>query len=157
MQTRVARILGIAITSLFCFSLNAQENGDLSSKIRHNSLSIYAGLFDEFNINYERNIFQRPQSYTNIRLGFGNASFITAGDGLYINPSLVHLIGKKNSHLELDIGIKYIVNYPDPKPSLVLVPDLFAGYRFEKPSGGIILRIGLNYPTIINLGIGIKF
>jgi hypothetical protein len=85
--------------------------------------------------------------------------FVTAGDGFYLNPALVHMIGSRNSHLELDLGFKYIVNYknPDNHLSLYLIPDVFAGYRYDKPDGDFIFRIGINYPTIINIGVGIKF
>lgn len=157
MKRTIAIILIIFITSILGFYIHAQEKQNPSLKLRRNSLNIYFGLFDEFNINYERNIRQGATSLTNLRMGFGNASFITAGDGIYINSSLVHLIGKKNSHLELNMGFKYIVNNPHPSLSLVLVPDFFVGYRYEKPYGRFIFRIGLNYPTIINPGIGFKF
>jgi hypothetical protein len=37
------------------------------------------------------------------------------------------------------------------------IPDIFAGYRYEKPSGSFIFRAGNNYPTLINVGLGCKF
>jgi hypothetical protein len=157
MNKFTACLLIMMLTSFLSINLHAQEKGNPLSDLRRNSLNLYFGLFDEFNINYERNISQRPISSTSLRMGFGHGSFITAGDGMYINPSLVHLIGKKNSHLELNLGVKYIVNYPNPRLSLVLVPDLFVGYRYEKPTGWFIFRTGINWPTLINLGMGFKF
>lgn len=63
------------------------------------------------NLNYERNILQLPKSYTNIRLGIGRANFSEFRTlAFYLNPSLVHLIGKRNSHLELNLGFKYPIS-----------------------------------------------
>jgi hypothetical protein len=149
-------ILIILTTSIFCFCIQAQERDTDSLKIRRNSLSISFAFFEKYNFNYERNIRQGQISYTNIRIGFGSGAFLNYGDGHYINTSLTHLFGKKSSHLELNMGIKYIVS-PHRKLSLNLVPDFFAGYRYEKPYGLFIFRIGLYYPNFINCGIGFKF
>lgn len=75
----------------------------------------------------------------------------------YLNPAVVHLIGRKNSHIELNMGFKYSLGKTPDTIRKVLVPDLFAGYRFEKPDGRFIFRTGFNYPTLINIGIGYKF
>ena len=107
----------------------------------------------EYNINYERNIMQRPKSYTNLRMGFG-LPVLNFFNGYYLNPSLVHLIGKKNKHFELNLGFKYIV---EKDSSNSFLPDIYAGYRYEKPSGGIIFRAGVNLFTLFNIGIGFKF
>jgi hypothetical protein len=138
--------------------VRAQEKISSLQSPHLNSINIYIGVF-EFNINYERSIIQHQRSSTGIRLGFGPGAFVTAGDGFYINPALVHVIGKRKSHLEFDLGLKYIVNYfgGNSDLSLILVPDIFAGYRYEKPEGKIIFRFGLNYPTAVNIGVGFKF
>jgi hypothetical protein len=148
----------IIITIFLCLKINGQGKDGLSPKYRRNSINGYIG-FAEYNINYERNIFQRPESYTNIRLGFGFGAFVTAGEGSYLNPALVHLIGKKYSFLELDLGFKYITQYEglDPDYSEFFIPDFFAGYRYERPDGKRVFRVGLNWPTIVNMGIGFKF
>ena len=140
-------------------AINGNTQGvDSSLKIARNNINTYIGLFDA-NINYERNIIQRSKSHSNLRVGFGYAMFFTAGEGTYINTSFVHLIGEKNSHLEIDLGLKYMLtnSIEDAGFSDTLIPDIFFGYRYEKPSGGFIFRFGLNYPTILNLGIGYKF
>ena len=138
-------------------SVKAQDTGNSTFRPRNN-INTYIGLFD-FNINYERNIIQKSKSLSNVRLGFGYGQFFVAGEGKYINAALVHLIGKKNSHLEIDLGIKYMVtnSISNPKFSDTFIPDAFLGYRFEKPSGGIIFRAGLSYSTLINVGLGYKF
>jgi hypothetical protein len=122
---------------------------------KKNYLSIYFGIF-EWNLNYEGNILQFQKSYSNIRCGFGYWGLIEEA-GNYLNPSFVHVIGKKNSHLEVDIGVKIFVikssNFAKPSN----MPDLFLGYRFEKPDGKFLFRAGINYPTVLNLGFGYKF
>jgi hypothetical protein len=150
-----------ALLSLLLFVANlpvtAQETRNPLSQSR-NSINAYVGLI-EYNINYERNILQHPKSYSNLRLGFGHGQFFVAGEGEYINAAFVHLTKKENSHLEIDVGVKCMItnSMDDPKFSDTFLPDLFFGYRYEKPSGGIVFRFGLNYPTFLNAGIGYKF
>lgn len=158
MKKITASFLLTLITFFFSICIHARGNDNKSSELRRNSINAYIGLF-EYNINFERNIIQHPKSYTDLRMGFGLGAFVTAGEGIYLNPSFVHLIGKKKSHLELDLGFKYIVNYigSNPNYSKFFIPDFFAGYRYEIPDGRIIFRLGLNWPTLINSGIGFKF
>jgi hypothetical protein len=147
-----ARVI-IALMPLFsCIVIHAQENIDPFYKLLKNNINSYISLF-EFNINYERNIIQLPKSYTNLRFGFGliNSSF---DGGYYYNPVLVHLIGKRNKHLELNLGFKYTIQ---KGTSNSFFPDVYAGYRYEKPTGGLIFRVGINLFTLYNLGIGFKF
>lgn len=123
-----------------------------------NSINVYVGLY-EYNINYERNIVQRPKSHSNVRIGYGHGAFFRAGEGKYINPTFVHLLGKKNSFFEINAGVKYMItnSIADPGFFETFVPDLYFGYRTGKPVKGIIFRIGLSYETAINIGIGYKF
>ena len=123
-----------------------------------NSINLYVGLFD-VNVNYERNIVERSKSLSNLRLGFGYAMLFVAGEGYYVNGVYVHLFGAKNSHLEVNAGAKYMLtnSISDPAFSDQLIPEIYLGYRFEKPTGGIIFRTGLSYPTFVNLGLGYKF
>jgi hypothetical protein len=135
-----------------CINIHAQENDNPSIKLPHNNINIYISL-SEYNINYERTIMQHPKSFTNLRMGFG-LPVLNFFNGYYFNPSLVHLTGKKNSHFELDLGFKYII---EKGSSNSFLPDIFAGYRYEKPSGGLIFRVGINLFTLYNMGIGFKF
>jgi len=134
------------------------QSVDSSSKQARNNINAYLGVFDA-NINYERNIIQSSKSYSNLRAGFGYAMLWTAGEGTYINAAFIHLMGERNSHLEIDLGLKYMVtnSIEDPDFSETVIPDIFVGYRYVKPSGGFVFRFGLNYPTVINLGLGFKF
>ena len=145
--------------TLLVLTINGNAQGvDSSLKTDRNTINAYIGLFDA-NINYERNIIQSVKSHSNLRVGLGYAMLFNAGEGTYFNTAFVHLIGKGSSHLEIDLGLKYMLtnSIEDPDFSDILIPDIFFGYRYEKPSGGFIFRFGLNYPTIVNLGMGYKF
>lgn len=149
----------IFVVSFYCIQIHANDIADQPIKINRNSINLYAGsVYMDVNLNFERNIFHRPNSYTNLRLGIGRANFnefrVLA---FYLNPSIVHLIGRSNSHLELDLGFKYAISQLPETVNRVLVPDLFAGYRYERPGGWFIFRMGINYPSIFDLGVGFKF
>jgi len=92
-------------------------------------------------------------------MGLGKGMFVDAGEGYYVNPSVVNVFGAGNSHLEIDVGLKIMVTNSIDNPSFSesVIPDLFMGYRYEKPSGDFVFRVGNNYPTFINIGIGCKF
>lgn len=146
----------IIITCLVClsaFNLMAQgKTSPIEMKYR-NSINSYIGLI-ELNINYERNIMQRAHSYTNARAGYGYWTNLQL-EGNCVEAAFVHVLGRKSSHPEFNLGIKYIIDKAG-KENTVL-PLLYAGYRYEDPEGRIIFRMGLAFPSIFNLGIGYKF
>jgi hypothetical protein len=155
----IALSLFLMVITIFISEHNfGQEIDNRPSELNRNCINLYLGLI-EFNINYERNIIRHPQSLSNIRMGSGYAMFATASEGFYLNPAFVQLLGKNNSFLELDLGFKYIIgsNGMDPAYSKPLVSDFFIGYRHEKSDGKRIFRIGFNWPSIINVGLGFKF
>jgi hypothetical protein len=145
-----------------CIFINAQDTINPPVKFLRNGISIYAGVA-EFNLNYERNLILRRIFYTNVRMGVGFAMIAAAdqqwAQGKYVNPSLVQIFGRGNSHIEIDLGFKYMYvnSISDPSFFQSFIPDLFAGYRYEKPGGELIFRVGNNFPTFINVGIGAKF
>jgi len=113
---------------------------------------LYLGLF-EYNVNYERYIIQRQKSHTNIRIGFGYWSNMTLG-GNNFNVVLVQMFGKKSSHLELNLGAKYV--FETAREKNIVLPDIFVGYRYDKAESNFIFRTGISYPSLINVGFGIK-
>jgi len=154
------KIVIIAVLlSLMCVLIDAQERGDSTLNIKRNYI-IGNASFEGVTLNYERNIIQWSKSYTNMRIGFGLFNDLQGG-GKQGLATLVHLFGKKKSHLELNLGIKYLVNsknnlWPSSK---YFYRDIFVGYRYEKPDGNLIFRIGYIYPhaAAIAIGLGFKF
>jgi len=149
----------IIVVSFYCVHIHADDIDDQPIKYKKNSINFYTGtVYMDVNLNYERNILQFSNSYSNIRLGIGRADFrefrVLA---YYLNPAIVHLIGRRNSHLELNLGFKYPISQLPKTINRIFVPDLFVGYRYEKPDGWFIFRMGINYPSIFDLGFGFKF
>jgi hypothetical protein len=149
----------LIVATFFCNRLHADETVDSLIIFKKNSINLYAGtIYMDANLNYERNIFRNPHSFTNIRMGFGRANFSEFRVlAFYLNPSVVHLIGRRNSHIELNLGFKYPISQLPESIKRILVPDLFVGYRYERPDGWLIFRMGINYPSIFDLGLGFKF
>ena len=150
----------ILITVLLCFAcfvLCGQEQGNATLKIRRNYIIGNAGPdLIAYNINYERNILQSSKSYTNIRFGVGKWKGMQ-DMGTDYSITLVHLIGQKNSHLELNLGLRYRIGEREDFNTAPWMPDIFAGYRYEKPYGRLLIRVGLSIPSIVIIGIGFKF
>ncbi len=147
----------LLLTTLFFGDyLNTLENGNSSIKILRNNINANISLC-EYNIDNERKIIRRPKSCNNLRLGFG-LFYLASMKGYYVYPSWVHLIGKKNNHFKLNLGFKYVNEEVSAEPFFnSLLPDVFAGYRYEKSFRRFIFRTGINLYTLYNIGKGTKF
>lgn len=132
--------------------LIGQNDNTQSGKIRLNAFGYYIGLI-EYNINYERRIIQLQKSYTNIRVGFGYWTDLQE-EGNYYNAALAHILGKNKSHLEFNLGVKYLI--ARVSESNMFFPDIYAGYRFEKQDDRFDFRAGFANRSFINIGIGFK-
>src|SRR5689334_15926593 len=104
----VLLVAGFAILS---FSAKSQE----PLKVHHN-INVYAGFF-EVNVNYEGAVHYTYNSYSKVRVGLGYGEFLTAGEGSYLNAAFVHLLGRKNSHLEINAGGKIMLTNSIENPS----------------------------------------
>lgn len=150
------KTLKIIISCLILLSTTASmaQEKDNPTEIKYlNSINSYVGLI-ELNFNYERNILQRTHSYINVRAGYGYWTNLQL-EGKCIEAAFVHVLGRKSSHPEFDLGIKYIIDKAGKENAVV--PLLYAGYRFDDPEGRFIFRFGLTFPSIFNIGIGFKF
>jgi hypothetical protein len=146
-------ILIAILFSLTCVLNYAQERIDSTFHIKRNYI-IGNVAFEGVTLNYERNIIQWSKSYTNIRIGVGLFNDLQGGGKQGI-ATLVHMFGKRTSHLELNLGIKYLVNskenlWPSKR---YFYRDIFIGCRFEKPDGNFIFRIGYIYTHIYAMAI----
>jgi urease beta subunit len=132
--------------------LFSQTDNNESLKLSKNFIGTYIGLI-ELNINYERNIIQRPKSQSNLRIGVGYLTDLQV-EGRTINATAVQMFGKNNSHLELNLGAKYFFNKTNENN--FFLPEVFIGYRYDKPTGKAIFRFGVSYPSLLNIGLGLK-
>jgi hypothetical protein len=153
MRDPIYKILITCIVCLSAMNLMAQEKTTPSEIKYLNSANAYIGLI-ELNINYERNILQRPHSFSNIKAGYGYWTNLQL-EGNCVDAAFVHVLGRKSAHPEFNLGVKYIIDKTGKENALV--PLLYAGFRFDKPDGRLLFRMGLTFPSIFNLGVGYKF
>jgi hypothetical protein len=124
----------------------------------------FGGLLGALSVNYERTIAKFTGGTINLRGGFGRVSgWDLRGNGVTANWA--YLFGRKKHHLELNLGVMGIQDrYRDQlmtKTELFFAqwdffPLLNAGYRFQKPEGGFMLRTGVG-TELLYLGVGYSF
>ena len=107
---------------------------------------------------YERIVSKKESDFLNskafARLGFGG--YTSWGDeGTFLLPQFGFLTGAHNSHLEVAAGIYFTRRDSDISVSLPLSGAI--GYRYQKPEGNFIGRIGLGFPEAIYLSFGFSF
>lgn len=88
-----------------------------------------------------------------IRVSIGKGYYFS--EASYFTTEIGALSGKKKSHFEYAIGAGVFVDGYDKSISLTL--SGFFGYRYQKPSGGLIFRTGLGVPELIYAGVGVSF
>jgi hypothetical protein len=160
----IHRIL-LSTILLFLFNLWGYSQKDSSSnKIHYTTVSVSIGYI-EWHIDAEQTLIILPGSSINLRLGYGFWSgWAGSGDNIYLSGK--YLSGRKKSHLEADLGLKVIIDdccngswLADRRNiySVDYIPLINIGYRYEKPDGGLMFRIGAGLESFINLGLGYKF
>jgi hypothetical protein len=74
-----------------------------------------------------------------------------------------YMLGKKNHQLEMNLGalvkVHYDQYYTDRNKfdHLSFLPDVYAGYRYKKPSGHLVLKAGVGFPSLVSAGVGLAF
>lgn len=96
----------------------------------------------------------------NVRAGLGFFTIPNTGYDVYdknyiFNVTFPFIFGINKSHLEIDAGLKYLEAIGSNPGSFY--PDIFAGYRYEKPTGRFYFRGGLSSLSYFNIGCGLKF
>ena len=128
------------------------------------SLNGYMMAGSALSINYDRRIIKSLYATTGI------GKYPLLGDAFKVDLKVTTLIGKRNSHLELAIGVlygrnkpieaRYIPSYKTTIPykpaSSYFYPAFTVGYRYQNPEGGIVFRAGIGYYEA-NIGLGYSF
>jgi hypothetical protein len=123
----------------------------LNSKNKKNS--IYAEAFGQgfcWSLNYDRILKTESIIQNSFSVGLVNVpKVIGFGDGVYYGIPISYnlLFGKKNHHFELGLGLTNMLVFPEmnnglSKYYLCLTPKV--GYRFQKPNGGLFLKVTAN-------------
>ncbi len=143
-------VLFFLILQFDCFAQNELKRNQIFSQLGGNGLIL--------SLNYERQIFQKP----NFRIHVGAGFYGRDKQFLTIPLGLNHLLKlKKKSYLDAGLGMTYTKaeafyyvsfklssTYIENQPHFIVVPSV--SYRYL-PNENIILKIGFT-PVIINFG-----
>ena len=144
------------------FSLYSSGQGDdrYSQDVlrRH---AVYTNLgFLSLDLNYERKLLTFEKGYLFGRVGAGYwADWAILGANVKFHLS--YISGKKNSHLEFDLGVRYRGEFvyssfikPGGFTNGDMLPIVNIGYRFQKPGRPFVFRVGVGTESIFYLSIG---
>jgi hypothetical protein len=153
-----------------------------STQMAKNQIYLTAGwlvLYGNADISYERNIRYKEDGllkFIHWNFTYGRFAYWESAGPLY-KTGLTGLTGKTNNHLEFQVGavalfdrVGYEIgvsnaNFPKPgsypEPSVLeytkLYPTAVIGYRYQKPTGGLVFRTGFGFHEMIYLGLGYSF
>lgn len=109
--------------------------------------SVYIELFGNagylYNITYDRIIFTKEKNNISAGLGVQYFSSSDIEDFIFsLSPQISYFYGIKH-HFETGLGVAYDFNSGD------FVIPIRIGYRFQKPEGGLLCKIGFT-PLLTN-------
>ncbi len=165
---RTYRILITLIAILINSQINAQTNPeDITNEKERIELSkhnIYTDLnfatFGQITLNYERKLIKKNKTILYGRLGAGYGGNLKGNSGYGGIGGLTILTGKNNHHFETNFGIFIGDNikreYPERlnKRKAFFMPIIDAGYRYQKPGGGLILKAKI---VFVGVGVGVGY
>ena len=178
MKKSLALLAFSAINIIFSCSVFGQESTVLEPKnIIHGSVGIL-GLGFAAIINYERLVVKTEDRKYLIKCyahgGVGYYAEFGLGYGPTFVTSFKGILGRKNAHLELGLGITGLVNNGnyeydydnylrgnEPKPTRLdhtwLLPAGTIGYRYQTPGEDFVFRTGVGFPDGVYISIGFAF
>lgn len=159
------------ITIIFFLSsfLSFAQNEDISIiESNKNSINLkfgYGYYGPDFSyglgLTYERQIFQFDKSFLLARAGWSYWALWGASANTY-KLDLAYVIGKKSSHLELDLGMIITTECDDSYKIICTSYDKLRlsaniAYRYQKPGGRSIFRIGIGREALAFVSYGFAF
>ena len=133
-----------------------------SLPLKKNSFYISAGAALDFylvgTLAYERIFWQNTKDF-HVAIGgqVGYSHYEVWGiGGSIINVNLLVLIGEGKHHLDFLGGANFFLD-GDLKDYGPYVLSIDIGYRYQKPIGGFIFRIGTGWPEVFYIGLGYNF
>jgi hypothetical protein len=105
--------------------------------------------------NYEHSIYQSfDKFFPSIRARIGVGPWaLWEGTGVHYIATVQALSGKRKGHLEIGAGAVLIQEYTNYS----IWPAGNLGYRFQKPDGSGLFRIGIGFPEALYLSFGFSF
>ena len=151
-------LIAFAFLFLSLYS-SAQDDRYSPEVLRHHA--VYTNLgFLSLDLNYEHKLFTYEKGYLFGRVGAGYwADWAILGANFKFHLS--YISGKKNSHLEFDVGARYKGEFvyssfikPGGFSNGDILPIVNIGYRFQKPGRPFVFRVGVGTESIFYLSIG---
>lgn len=146
-------LLGL-VALLFSFNGVLAQTMDAPTELPKNNVYAEAtvGAILHATVNYERRFYSGEKVSWYGRLGAGAGGVIIATGGQGGLAAVTMLTGKKNSHFEFNAGA--LIGYDRTYNSTFGIPILKAGYRYEKPTGGLLFRANAG---LFALGVGLGY
>jgi hypothetical protein len=161
------KLLIIIFSLIIIPKVLSQEKSSDFTGLKKNSIYGTAGILIEDmygNItgNYERILVAFPKSFIqSIQMRVGAGPWVAwMSDGVNFFSVMSLLMGRSNSHIETGMGVLFTY-HPDTKQWAPIVNDRHIagniGYRYQKPGGWFVFRVGLGWPEGIYLSLGYCF
>lgn len=175
------KVITLLVLSVLSIGYNSSAFGQDSTIVEPKNI-IYAtggtlGLWFTANFNYERLVAKTKDRKYLIKCyahGSAGAYATWGGSGPTYVTSVKGVLGRKNSHLELGIGIAALVNNyeydysyqnyvrgSEPKPKKLdywwILPAATIGYRYQKPGEAFVFRTGVGFPDGVYISFGGAF
>ncbi|WP_416866071.1 MAG: hypothetical protein ACMVP2_28000 [Imperialibacter sp.] len=121
--------------------------------VKKNVIYVHGGIFN-YNGGYERSLITLKSGMINAKAAVGKSNAPDHyGKNLMLAAGYLH--GKKSHHLDADMGIGYFSNNTGDFSEFFLVGHL--GYRYQKPGGLLVIKVGSGAPEGLYLGLGLAF
>ena len=127
---------------------------ELSNTVAYGTLSL----------NYESVDFLKKSDkhIAKFSLGFGrwSSELWESNTGFQFNSNFIYLFGANSHHFEADLGLTYHFDKGLEKSKYAYIgtiPNVFLGYRFQKPEKHFMFKIGAGWYELIQAGIGYSF
>ncbi len=117
-----------------------------------------AGAGGVYSVNIENPLFRIGRWRGNFRLGYGQIQYRDPGNTFRAVPVGIHMLKYSgNHHAEVGVALSYIGGYHyvesivlnDTRQSRGIFFVPMAGYRFQKPNGGLFFRV--QYAPLIKI------
>ncbi len=153
----------ISLLYLNCFGQKEINNPD-STKLNTQAITINFGatwVYNSVFVNYETKDFLKKNLKHDLKIstgfGFWNASVISKNTGAMFNAQVNYIRGAKKHHFEADGGVSiYLDKGVEPKAIsyIGVIPRIFIGYRYQKPSGGFLFKSGIGGLEVLQIAVG---
>jgi len=149
-------LLVITLIGLMVNTKSQEKHENVTSSVSKNSVYASAGGAGiYFSLIYERRLLLKEKYSVGIKGGIGTSfSSVLFPQEFNFPLGAFFLYGKRNNHLDISLNVSnYLLEQYDPQKDqnikelkLLFVPSV--SYRFQKPKGGFMARLG--FSPIIN-------